>query len=174
MNGQVATIVDVSETYDLALLKIDVPEDTPFAAFSELPARLNSDISVSGFPYAGLLGGLNITRGTVSSLSGLGGDVAKMQITAPIQRGNSGGPVFATNGGVIGVVVEKIDALLVAEFLDDLPQNVNFAIRSEIAKLFLLQNHVEPNIADRAEDMKPEDLAELAVKVTKFVECSGD
>ncbi len=141
--------------------------DKAIAVFSERPARLNSDVTVVGYPYADLLSGLNVTRGAVSSLKGMGGDPTKMQITAPVQPGNSGGPVISADGKIVGVVVSR----LVSNDVDDIPQNVNFAVRGEIAKLFLSQNGVEPEVRATGEPLASEDLAEQASGFTAFIEC---
>lgn len=114
---------------------------------------------------------MNVTRGSVSSLVGLGGDAKTMQITAPVQSGNSGGPLLSSDGKVVGVVVSKLDAVAVADIIGDFPQNVNFAIRGEIAKLFLSINGVEPQLSMAEDRMKPEDLADLAKSFTRFIDC---
>jgi V8-like Glu-specific endopeptidase len=80
--------------------------------------------------------------GHVSSTVGIRGNQSQMQISVPVQRGNSGGPVFDQSGNVIGVVVSKLDALKVAERVGDLPQNVNFAIRGDVVRNFLDANNV--------------------------------
>jgi len=55
-------------------------------------ARLGETAVVAGYPLRGLMGGgLNVTRGEVSALSGIGDDSRHLQITAPVQPGNSGG-----------------------------------------------------------------------------------
>lgn len=144
VDGESAALVGQSKTFDLALLKTELPKGKTFARFSPSPPQLNSDVTAVGFPYSGLLGGLNVTRGAISALQGLGGDETTLQISAPIQSGNSGGPLLGEDGEVVGVVVSKLDAKLVSEVLGDVPQNVNFAVRGEIAKLFLSQNGVDP------------------------------
>jgi S1-C subfamily serine protease len=126
-------------------------------------------LTVAGFPLPDLLGGLNITRGAVASLKGIGGDGISMQISAPVQPGNSGGPVLNAAGQVVGVVVAKLDAARVAELHDDVPQNVNFAIRGEIARLFLSQNGVEPAISPPGGALPPEELGVLAQGYTRLV-----
>lgn len=173
VDGLKATVVAKSEDFDLAILQAALPEDVAktVAVFAAGPARLNSDVTAAGFPYGGMLGGLNITRGSVSSLKGLGGDAKTMQITAPVQAGNSGGPLIAATGAVVGVVVSKLDAELVSDAIGDLPQNVNFAIRGEIAKLFLSQNGVEPSLSLSGTPLDPVKLAELASKYTVFITC---
>ncbi|WP_299859070.1 S1C family serine protease [uncultured Roseobacter sp.] len=172
VDGEDAVLTAVSEEFDLALLKVEASELTSVAVFSATSAKLNSDITVVGYPYAGLLGGLNVTRGSVSSLKGLGGEITTMQISAPVQSGNSGGPLLSSDGEVVGVVVSKLNAQKVAAALGDVPQNVNFAIRGEIAKLFLAQHGVDPIVSLSDEELSPEALATLASEFTAFIECN--
>jgi S1-C subfamily serine protease len=172
VGGAEATVLADDAVFDLALLKIAPETGSVPATFAAEPARLNSDVTVAGYPLPDLLGGLNVTRGAVSSLKGIGGDGINMQITAPVQPGNSGGPVVNAAGQVVGVVVAKLDAAAVAEVYDDIPQNVNFAIRGEIAKLFLAQNGVDPVITPAAPALTPEDLAEAAQGFTRLITCN--
>lgn len=95
-----------------------------------------------------------------------------MQISAPVQAGNSGGPVINGFGQIVGVVVAKLDAATVAKVYDDIPQNVNFAIRGEIAKLFLSQNGIDPIIAGDTPVIAPETLAEVAQSFTRLITCN--
>jgi serine protease Do len=166
-----ATVAATDESFDLALLHVDGEAGANPAHFAEKPARLNSDITVVGYPLPDLLGGLNVTRGSVTSLKGMGGDAVRMQISAPVQPGNSGGPVLNGDGLVVGVVVSKLDAKLVSDAMGDIPQNVNFAIRAEIAKLFLYQNGVEPIEAQDAEPLAPETIADQAQDFTRLITC---
>lgn len=171
VDGHPARLVATSET-DLALLATDTaPKAT--ATFATRPARLNADVTALGYPLAHLLGGLNVTRGAVSSMTGLAGDPDTMQITAPVQPGNSGGPLIGPDGHVVGVVVAKLDALSVADQLGDIPQNVNFAIRADRATAFLSAQGLSPATADTTEALPPEDLAERAAAFTAFVECTS-
>ena len=172
VDGNPATIVAQDALFDLALIQTVLPSMSQPAKFAEKPARLNSDVTVIGYPLPGLLGGLNVTRGAVTSLKGIGGDGVRMQISAPVQSGNSGGPVINASGLVVGVVVSKLDAGLIEEAIGDIPQNVNFAIRSEIAKLFLYQNGVEPVQAVDGLAVSPEALAELAQGFTRQIICN--
>ena len=171
VDGAPATLVDASNEFDLALLQTTLEEAKSVAVFSASPAMLNSDVTAVGFPYAGLLGGINVTRGAISSLKGLGGNANTFQISAPVQSGNSGGPVLASDGEVVGVVVSKLDATVMAKNGGDVPQNVNFAIRGEIAKLFLAQNQVETTLSLENVAIAPEELAKSAAQFTTFIEC---
>lgn len=171
VNDRDARLINISTTFDLALLQTDMPSNQPVAMFASSTARLNQDVIAVGYPYAGLLGGVNVTRGAVSSMTGLGGDETTMQITAPVQPGNSGGPVLSDKGEVLGVVVSKLDALVVADALGDIPQNVNFAIRGEAAKLFLSLNGVTPQNGTSDMVLSPVELAEKATGFTVFIAC---
>jgi serine protease Do len=170
-DGIPAGVISSSEEYDLALLQVSGWNGDVVAIFSPTPARLNSDVTVVGYPLSGILSGLNVTRGAVSSSLGFGGDMSGMQITAPVQPGNSGGPLLASDGEVVGVIVSKLDAQYVADLTGDIPQNVNFAIRGEIAKLFLFQNGIEPILGATDIPVAPVELAEVASSFTGFIEC---
>ena len=172
IEGVSAKIVAQDTSFDLALLHVSETTGKSPARFAQKPARLNSDVTVLGYPLPDLLGGLNVTRGSVTSLKGLGGDAVRMQISAPVQPGNSGGPVVNAAGQIVGVVVSKLDAQMVANATGDIPQNINFAIRAEIAKLFLYQNGVEPIDAEDAVALPPEELAEVARGFTRLVTCN--
>lgn len=175
IDGRPVQLVATDAGFDLALIK-DVPQgDDDVARFSSRPAPLNTDVTVAGYPLTGLLSGLNVTRGSVSSLKGIGGDSTKMQISAPVQPGNSGGPAVDAAGRVIGVVVQKLDAQAVASAIGDIPQNVNFAVRGEMAKLFMFQNGLEPVIApDEAVALDTVTLGENLQSMTRLVECFTD
>jgi serine protease Do len=172
VDGQSAEVVAEDAVFDLALLRVEALSGAKPAEFAADAARLNSDVTVAGFPLPELLGGLNVTRGSVTSLKGMGGDGINMQISAPVQPGNSGGPVLNAAGQVVGVVVSKLDVAYALKTFDDIPQNVNFAIRGEIAKLFLSQNGIDPLIAVADDGLPPETLAEVAQAFTRLVTCN--
>ena len=66
----------------------------------------------------------------INSLSGILNDSRFMQISAPVQPGNSGGPLLDTSGHVVGVVAEKLNALKIARATGSIPENINFAIKT--------------------------------------------
>lgn len=172
INGEPVSVVNEDEDYDLALLSAPWMKGLTPLPFSPRPAALNADVTVAGFPLAGLLSGLNITRGTVTSMKGLRGNSNHVQISAPVQPGNSGGPAVDMRGEAIGVVVAKLDAQIVANVTGDIPQNINFAVRGTIARLFLQLNGVEPVIGDGEIALPPEEIAERLSRTTFQVNCN--
>ena len=129
---------------DLAVLT--VPRDFgPPLTFRTAPDVLRGESVVTyGFPLSGLLSsGPTLTTGTISALSGIRDNPDDFQISAPVQPGNSGGPLLDSQGNVIGVVVAKLNAARVAELTDgDIPQNVNFAVKGAAALDFLTEQKV--------------------------------
>ena len=111
---------------DLALLKGQASGAS--AAFRQgRGVRPAARVLVAGYPLHDLLSaGVNISTGSVAALAGPGDDHRLIQISAPVQKGNSGGPVLDSAGNVVGVVVSKLNALKVARVTGDIPQNVNF------------------------------------------------
>lgn len=136
-NGQfhAATIVRVSPANDLALLRVNTrPKNyLTFAPRGSLHA--GDRVFTVGYGAANYLG-INeprFTDGTVSALSGLAAEDSYMQISVPVQPGNSGGPLVNEDGQVVGVIAAQaaVDAFLKIE--GTLPQNVNWAVKSDYA-----------------------------------------
>lgn len=98
-----AKVVGTDPKTDLALIKVDGKKDFPFVKFSDQKPRIGDWVVAVGNPFG--LGG-TVTAGIVSAS---GRDIGNgpyddfIQIDAPINKGNSGGPAFDMNGNVIGV-----------------------------------------------------------------------
>ena len=112
-----------------------------------------------------------VTTGAVGALAGPGEDRRIMQITAPVQPGNSGGPLLDGAGNVVGVVVAKLDALYVAEAIGDIPQNVNFAIQGWVAQVFLDSLGIDYRTSGAITAIETADVAARARTYTVLVEC---
>ncbi len=91
--------------------------------------------------------GPTLTTGEVSALAGLRDNPRQIQISAPVQPGNSGGPLLDGSGNVVGVVVSKLNAQRVARSTGDIPQNVNFAVKGAEVVEFLRRQGVQPLLA---------------------------
>ncbi|MBX9634624.1 MAG: trypsin-like peptidase domain-containing protein [Magnetospirillum sp.] len=172
--AQAATVVARDAGNDLAALKASF-RPTEIARFREdKPLRSGDGVVVIGYPLSSLLSREpNVTAGVISALAGLKGDKRSYQITAPVQKGNSGGPLADMSGNVVGIVSAKLNAMKIADSTGDLPQNVNFAIKSELARKFLTDNGLSFDTAPAATTLSPADVGEIVKKVTVFVECEG-
>ena len=129
---------------------------------------------VFGYPLTGALSsGGNFTSGNVSALRGLRDAAGEIQITAPVQSGNSGGPLMDASGLVVGVVQAKLDALRVVRATGDIPQNVNFAVSLEVLADFLAKNRVAFRDGAVSAPLDTARVAELAKSFTHLVVCLG-
>ncbi len=170
--GDTAVIKARDRTNDLALLKLRTSHDMLPSRFRAGPVRLGEQVVAAGYPLRGLAGeGLNITRGEVSALSGSGGDPRHLQMTAPVQPGNSGGPLLDRAGLVSGVVVSRLDALETARATGGIPQNVNFAIRTGVVRSFLDANNVSYKSTTGDALYSTEEIAQSAREYTVLIEC---
>ena len=162
--------VDVQR--DLALLA--VPNDPgPVIAFRANPVRRGESVVTYGFPLAGLLAaGPTLTTGEVSALAGLANNEQHFQISAPVQQGNSGGPLLDRQGNVMGVIVSKLTAQRIAQRTGDIPQNVNFAVKGTEALGFLRRAGVEPTLRESAPtELSAAEVGERAHPSTVFIRC---
>ncbi len=134
---------------------------------------LGEPVVTYGFPLSGLLASAgNLGTGTVAALAGPLDDATLLQITAPVQAGNSGGPVLDPKGRVVGVVVAKLDAVKVARATGDLPQNVNFAIKAPVAVRFLEAQGIEVTVTPFGRDLPRAELADYAKAISVRIDCT--
>ena len=155
---------------DLALVSV-AKDSGPIASIRTTRIQLNESITVAGFPLEGAFSGIAITNGTISRLSGLRGDTDEVQISAPVQPGNSGGPLLDTAGNVIGVVSSKLNALKVAGTSGDIPQNVNFAINGSSLRAFLGAKNVNYKEVGNERELTGVQIAARASAFTVLIEC---
>jgi S1-C subfamily serine protease len=163
-------LVAVDARNDLALLKSNVAG--AFAAFRKGPAPLGEIVIVYGFPLAGTLAITgNLTTGSISGLAGLSNDPSQYQVSAPVQPGNSGGPVLDDSGLVVGVVQSKLDALRAQKVTGDIPQNINFAIKASVAQNFLDAEGVRYVERSQVPSRKASAVADEAIRFTVLIAC---
>lgn len=132
-----ATIVATDKYNDLALLQI---VDNNFKGFGSIPynvktsvSEVGEDIFVLGYPLTSTMGDeIKLTTGIISSKTGFQGYVSLYQISAPIQPGNSGGPLFDNKGNLVGIVNAKHKGA----------ENVGYAIKTSY-----LKNLIESSIS---------------------------
>ena len=152
-----AEIVQVDKTNDLAIIKIF---DMNFDGVDELPYNFktrSSDVGTKvyafGYPMALSIMGkeIKVTDGMISSKTGFDGDITTYQITAPIQGGNSGGPLFDENGNLIGInssairkdiadnVAYSIKTSYVLNLIDILPKSIELPSNTKLESLPLTE-----------------------------------
>jgi S1-C subfamily serine protease len=167
-----ARTVAANDADDLAVLATSV-HTRQYAIFRSSPAPRSGDpIVVFGFPLVELLASTgNATFGNITALAGLRDNTHEMQISAPVQPGNSGGPVLDSSGRVLGVVVSKLDALRMARLTQDVPQNINFAIKGSTARDFLDAYGISHSSVQSDKELSPADIVERAKSFSVTVQC---
>jgi S1-C subfamily serine protease len=170
-----ATVLKSDPRADLAILKPSRPLPIGLRFRSGRSVKLGEEIVVIGYPLRGLLSSPpTVTTGIVSSLAGIRDDRTEMQISAPVQPGNSGGPVLDRSGNVVGVVESKLDAIKAAIVTGDIPQNVNFAIHSSIVASLLDSYTINYDIAPTGTDKPIAEIVAAAVPAVVIIECTKE
>lgn len=127
-----AKVIHGDPINDLAVLKIE--KSTPnFLQIAPMRSVKTGDrVFTLGFPVSSVLGReAKYTEGVVSSLSGLKDASSFLQITVPVQPGNSGGALVNERGEVVGVITSSAAILPFIENSGMLPQNVNWAVKAD-------------------------------------------
>jgi S1-C subfamily serine protease len=172
-----AKVIASDQESDVAVLRTGLtPERFAYFADVGFENRLGEDIITIGYPLYGVLSSKpNLTTGNISALAGLKGDERYLQISAPIQPGNSGGPLIGNKGLVYGVVQSKLNAILLAQFTGDIPQNVNFAVKGNSAIKLLEVSGVKFSTQKSTDRIKMDtpDIADDATQYTLQVMCHG-
>jgi S1-C subfamily serine protease len=165
-------LVSSDETNDLALLQAPSPFKE-IATIRDKAIRPGDSVVAIGYPFHGLLtSDFTVTTGIVSSLSGILNDTRYLQISAAVQPGNSGGPLLSTSGEVVGMVAAKLNALKFAKATGNIPENINFAIKTGALRDFLDNSVVQYQTTDAKTELKTSDIARSARAYTLLVSCS--
>jgi S1-C subfamily serine protease len=170
----VLRVVSKDPTNDLAVLQGPVETFKSFAKIRDRALHSGDSVVAIGYPYHGLLSSdFTVTTGIVSSLSGIKNDTRELQISAAVQPGNSGGPLFDANGLIVGIVTAKLDTISVARATGTIPENINFAIKTGAIRDFLDNSVVPYETASPASELKTSDIANNARAFTLLITCTG-
>ena len=132
-----ATLVKVDKANDVALLKV-TGKFPALPVASSRGVKLGESVFTIGFPNIELQGfAPKLTKGEISSLTGIQDDPREFQISVPVQPGNSGGPLVNQYGNVMGIVEEQLADINTFKSTGSLPQNVNYAIKSSALNVLL-------------------------------------
>lgn len=162
--GYTAEVVAVDPSNDLAILSIN-HSTTPLFLENAARIRKGSEVSTLGFPNIDFQGyESKFTNGSITSESGLGGDVRFFQISTPIQPGNSGGPLLDSRGSVIGIVSAKLNDKITL-IKGEVAQNVNYAVKVQYLLAMIASTRAvrDQLLQSASKTVKSrEDVAELA------------
>lgn len=124
-----------NEVDDIAIIRLkDMPSNFRTISFATENARVGDDIIALGFPLASTMGNeLKISSGIISSSKGFEDNMKYFQVSAPIDPGNSGGPVLNKAGNLIGLITAKYTyatnvgyALNLTDIIKNIPIEVHF------------------------------------------------
>jgi S1-C subfamily serine protease len=170
--SSIATVQARDGTNDLALLKVTHATRDAARLRDSGDLRQGEGVTVIGYPLGEALGsGVAVVTGSLTKLVGMNDDSRLLQVSAPVQPGNSGGPLVDNGGNLIGVVSGTLNSVGIASTAGFIPQNVNFAIKSSVVRSFLDANHVGYSSSSRTAQMATADIADLARKFTVRIEC---
>lgn len=128
-----AQIIALDPVNDLAVLKIEKWSGRYLGLTPSSEVRYASEVTAAGFPDPTVLGvNPKISTGIVNALSGVRDDPRFLQISAPVQPGNSGGPLVSSTGRVVGVVAAGLNSMDRMTQGGYLPQSVNYAIKTDL------------------------------------------
>jgi S1-C subfamily serine protease len=167
-------LVSGDETNDLALLQGAGSSSKDVASIRDKAIHPGDAVVAIGYPFHGLLtSDFTVTTGIVSSLSGVLNDTRYLQISAAVQPGNSGGPLLDSDGNVVGMVAAKLNALKFAKATGNIPENINFAIKTGMLRDFLDNSVVSYQTSAAKSDLKTADIAHNARAYTLLISCTA-
>ena len=167
-----ASIIARDTTNNLALLQFDSNISGNIAIRTDPPLRLGDQVVTFGFPLGRTLAADgSLSMGIIGALAGLANNENFFQISAPIQRGNSGGALLDLSGNLIGIVFGSLIPPKDAAATTDILQNINFAIKVPIVRAFLDANRVSYKTATSSSHREVGDIADQAKDFTVLIEC---
>jgi S1-C subfamily serine protease len=172
--AQTLRVVSSDESNDLALLQGPAGSFKEFARIRDRAIHSGDSVVAIGYPFHGLLtSDFTVTTGIVSSLSGLLNDSRFLQISAAVQPGNSGGPLIDTSGRIVGMVAAKLNAMKFVRATGNIPENINFAIKTGAIRDFLDNSVVAYETAEPNGELKTADIAGAARAYTLLISCTA-
>ncbi|KIN64537.1 Peptidoglycan-binding domain 1 [Sulfitobacter noctilucicola] len=161
-----AQVVAQDTSTGVALLRPDSPlAPLAVAAFNLTPPRLQSEVSVAGYSYEGVLSAATLTFGALADVRGLQGEENLKRLSLKAQQGDTGGPVFNASGNVIGMLMPKSDQG------PQLPEDVSFALDASAIAQVADQAGVSLTAAAQTGAAAPRDLRIAAQGMTVLVSC---
>lgn len=158
-----AQLIATDKNLDLALLKVNLTPKSYLNFSNELPKKLQK-IYVAGFPFGkGLSDDLKISSGIVSSLKGMEDNSNELQVDAPINNGNSGGPIVGNQGELIAIAVSGL--------AKELTEGISFGIKSSAAANFLSVNGISATVSKTSTLINNDKLLKILEESTVYTYC---
>jgi S1-C subfamily serine protease len=157
-----AKLVADDKTNDIAVLQIDLSGlkiDTLPYSIRSLGVETGEEIFVLGYPLKKIMGEeVKLTDGIVSSKSGYQGSSSTYQVSAGVQPGNSGSPLFDKKGNLIGIINGKLEHT----------ESVNYAVKITYLKALLETSDI-PSDLNKSPSTNPVSLVEVAKKYSRYI-----
>jgi S1-C subfamily serine protease len=140
-----AMILHSDPMNDLAVLKIESSTPNFLQIAPMRSVKMGDKVFTIGFPMSSVLGQeAKYSDGVVSALSGIEDASSFLQITVPIQPGNSGGPLVNEKGEVVGIITSTAAILPFIKESGTLPQNINWAVKADYLRPLIELPEMEP------------------------------
>lgn len=167
-------LLDTDSTTDLSILVTGKPNKSFLYLRNRKPVVTGEQSIALGYPFSSTLGSeLKVTSGNIAALTGIRNNIAKLQLTSPVQPGNSGGPLLDDNGNVIGIIVSRLEKS--KEITGNrTAQNVNFAIKTNMAKIFMDLNMIDYQVRKANGSMPVSQIVTEAKEATVQVICKEE
>jgi serine protease Do len=141
-----ATVFKADKDKDIALLKINETQNINLKALPITKSpnyKMGQEVFTIGFPLSDILGNApRLNKGLISATVGLKDNPDHLQVSVEQQSGNSGSPLLDKNGNVIGLIQSTLDPMnILMKTGGNLPQNVNFAVKTNIIRDFIDEIH---------------------------------
>ena len=171
LNNEALKILAKDPLNDLAILKSSNRSMNFLMLEGDSPKK-GEEVLVLGYPFGKNFGDESkLTEGIISALQGMGNDYSRFQMDAPIQPGNSGGPVINKKGNVVGVAVASANIQAFLKQFGTIPQNMNFAIKSNVLQMMLNANNINVSFSNRKTNKTNPEIVNFADPAVVYLEC---
>ncbi len=175
-NNLTAKVIAFDRNNDLAFLRLtqatDLPVDLVFPVIAKALPEVGQTVFTVGFPVPEIMGREpKFSQGVLNAHSGGHDNMRLLQHSIPIQPGNSGGFLISEAGEVCGIVQSTLNAMLLLGEAGALPQNVNYAIKSDRLWDFASDQKLASELSEgRRMPIEVKDGLRLSVLITTRVE----
>jgi S1-C subfamily serine protease len=171
----IAQVIAADKSNDLAFLRVaqstDLPSDLVIPIIAKKLPEVGQTVFTVGFPVPEIMGmEPKFSQGVLNAHTGGRDNTRLLQHSIPIQPGNSGGFLVSEAGEVCGVVQSTLNTLVLLGEAGALPQNVNYAIKSERLWDFASDQGLSSELSEgERKPIEAKDALRLSVMITTRV-----